>query len=97
MARFLLLIIACALALLVFIFTLENLTPISINFLVHTLQVPLGISMLVCFITGTLIGVLFSISLAIKHKSHAKLLTKKITVAKQELANLRQLPIKRPR
>lgn len=94
MVRFLLFLVSLIIVLLVFIFTLENLAPISINFLVRNVQAPLGVMMLICFIIGALIGILFSISLALKNKSRAKSLAKKVAVAEQEVANLRQLPIK---
>ena len=94
MARFLTFIVTLSLLFLVFVFTLENLTPISINFLVHNLQVPIGLLILICFILGVLVGVLFSISLVVKNKTRAKKLAKKVSIAKQEVANLRQLPIK---
>lgn len=94
MFRFLSFFLALALTLLVFIFTLENLELIDINFLVLQVQLPLGIVMLICFIVGAVIGIIFSISLAIKNKAHVKKLAKKVVVAEQEIANLRQLPIK---
>jgi len=94
MFRFLIFVFAIALTLLIFIFTLENLESIDVNFLILQVQVPLGILILVCFIFGAIIGVLFSISLVLKNKAHAKKLAKKVVIAEQEVANLRQLPIK---
>lgn len=94
MIRFLSFIVSIALVLLIFIFTLENLAPITINFLVQNVQLPLGVTMLISFVIGALIGVLFSISLVLKNKSRAKSLAKKVAIAEQEVANLRQLPIK---
>lgn len=60
----------------------------------RTVQVPLSATMIICFILGACIGVLFSINLVLKNKSRAKTLAKKVAVAEQEVANLRQLPIK---
>ncbi len=94
MLRFLSFIVSIVLVLLIFIFILENLAPITINFLVQNVQAPLGVTMLICFIIGALTGISFSISLVLKNKSRAKLLAKKVAVAEQEVANLRQLPIK---
>ena len=94
MFRFLLFFISLALILLVFVFTLENLEPITINFLVQNVQVSLSVAMIICFILGALIGILFSISLVLKNKTRAKLLAKKVAIVEQEVANLRQLPIK---
>ena len=94
MTRFLSFIITLSLLFLVFVFTLENLTPISINFLVNNFQVPIGVLILICFILGVLVGVLFSIGLVVKNKTRAKRLAKKVNIAEQEVANLRQLPIK---
>ena len=94
MARFITFILILSLIFLVFVFTLENLALVSINFLVFKLQVPLGIIILVCFILGSLVGVAFSLSLVVKNKSRAKKLAKKVEMAEQEVANLRQLPIK---
>lgn len=94
MVRFLSFIVSIALVLLIFIFTLENLAPITINFLVQNVQLPLGVTMLICFVIGALIGVSFSISLVLKNKRRAKSLAKKVAIAEQEVANLRQLPIK---
>ena len=94
MARFFSFIAILSLIFLVFIFTLENLTTISINFLVHNVQIPLGVLILICFILGILVGVVFSLGLVVKNKTRAKTLAKKIAMAEQEVANLRQLPIK---
>jgi len=43
---------------------------------------------------GVLLGLLFSISLVLKNKRRVKSLAKKAAVTEQEVANLRQLPIK---
>ena len=81
-------------ALFIFVFTLENLSPITIDLLVQKIQVPLGITMLICFIFGAVLGLLFCVSSVLKNKSHARSLAKKVEIAEQEVANLRQLPIK---
>jgi len=94
MVRFLLFIFFLALILLFFIFTLENLDLVSLNLIFEKFRVPLGLTMLVSFILGAVIGVLFSISLVLKNKNKARVLAKKVAVAEQEVANLRQLPIK---
>ncbi|MGH1536755.1 MAG: LapA family protein [Gammaproteobacteria bacterium] len=94
MARFLLFIFFLALTLLFFIFTLENLDFVSLNLVIDRYQVPLGLTMLICFVLGSLVGVLFSVSLILKNKNKARVLAKKVAVAEQEVANLRQLPIK---
>ncbi len=87
-------LISLVVVLLVFTFTLENLDPVTINFLVQDMQAPLGIVMLICFVMGVLLGLLFSISLVLKNKRRVKSLAKKAAVTEQEVANLRQLPIK---
>lgn len=97
MTRFLLFIFFLALILIFFVFTLENLDLVSLNLVFQKIQVPLGLTMLVCFVLGALIGVLFSVSLILKNKNKARVLAKKIAVTEQELANLRQLPIKSSR
>ena len=94
MFRFIAFLISLVVVLLVFIFTLENLDPITINFLVQNLQLPVGIVMLICFVIGALLGLLFSTSLVLKYRRRAKSLAKNVVVAEQEVANLRQLPIK---
>ena len=94
MARFLRFILFLALILLFFVFTLENLDLVSLNLVFERYQVPLGLTMLVCFVLGALVGILFSISLILKNKNKARVLAKKVAVAEQEIANLRQLPIK---
>jgi uncharacterized integral membrane protein len=94
MVRFLLFIFFLALILLFFVFTLENLDLVSLNLIVEKYQVPIGLTMLVSFILGAVIGILFSISLILKNKNKARMLAKKIAVAEQEVENLRQLPIK---
>ena len=94
MVRFLLFIFFLALILLFFVFTLENLDLVSLNLIVEKYKVPLGLTMLVSFVLGAVIGILFSISLVLKNKNKARVLAKKIAVAEQEVANLRQLPIK---
>ena len=94
MVRFLLFIFFLSLILLFFIFTLENLDLVPMNLVFGQIQVPLGLTMLICFILGALLGVLFSIALVLKNKNEARVLAKKVAVAEQEVANLRQLPIK---
>ncbi len=94
MVRFLLFIFFLALTLLFFIFTLENLNLVPLNLVFSQIQVPLGLTMLMCFLFGALLGLVFSISLVLKNKNKARVLAKKVAVAEQEVANLRQLPIK---
>lgn len=94
MARFLQFILFLALILLFFVFTLENLDLVSLNLVIERYQVPLGLVLLVCFILGALLGLFFSMSLILKNKNKARILAKKVAVAEQEVANLRQLPIK---
>ena len=94
MVRFLLFIFFLALTLLFFIFTLENLNLVPLNLVFSQIQVPLGLTMLMCFVFGALLGLIFSISLVLKNKNKARVLAKKVAVAEQEIANLRQLPIK---
>ena len=94
MVRFLLFIFFLALTLLFFIFTLENLNLVPLNLVFSQIQVPLGLTMLMCFVFGALLGLVFSISLVLKNKNKARVLAKKVAVAEQEVANLRQLPIK---
>ncbi len=94
MLRFLFFIFFLALTLLFFIFTLENLDLVPLNLVVFEMDVPLGLTMLLCFILGSLIGIVFSASLVLKNKNKARVLAKKVALAEQEVANLRQLPIK---
>ncbi len=94
MVRFLSFIIFLLLILFIFVFTLENLSPITINFLVQNFQAPLGITMLFCFVLGALLGVIFSLSIVLKNRTRNRRLAKKVEIAEQEVANLRQLPIK---
>ena len=94
MVRILSFVFSLLFVLFVFVFTLENLSPITINFLVQNIQAPLGITMLICFILGAVLGLLFSVSSVLKNKSRARSLAKKVEIAEQEVANLRQLPIK---
>jgi len=94
MARFLQFILFLALILLFFVFTLENLDLVPLNLVIERYQVPLGLVLLVCFVLGALVGILFSITLILKNKNKARVLAKKVAIAEQEVANLRQLPIK---
>ena len=94
MVRFLLFIFFLAVTLLFFIFTLENLDLVSLNLVMLEIDVPLGLTLLLCFILGAVIGVLFSASLIFKNKNRARVLAKKVAIAEEEVANLRQLPIK---
>ena len=94
MLRFLLFIFFLALTLLFFVFTLENLDLVPLNLIMLKMDVPLGLTMLLCFILGALIGLLFMASLVLKNKNNARVLAKKVALAEQEVANLRQLPIK---
>ena len=94
MVRFLLFIFFLAVTLSFFIFTLENLDLVPLNLVILKMDVPLGLTLLLCFILGAVIGVLFSASLILKNKNKARVLAKKVALAEQEVENLRQLPIK---
>ena len=97
MLRFLSLLLLIAVAVLISIFTLENLDLVTIRFLTVSLQVPLGVILLLCLGGGALGGVLFSVVMALRNRRRAKSLARKIEVLEQEVTNLRQLPIKSPR
>ncbi len=94
MVRFLLFIFFLTVTLLFFIFTLENLDLVPLNLVMLKVDVPLGLTLLLCFILGAVIGVLFCASLIFKNKNKARMLAKKVALAEEEVANLRQLPIK---
>jgi uncharacterized integral membrane protein len=94
MLRFLLFIFFLALILIFFIFTLENLDLVPLNLVIQSFYVPLGLAMIACFIFGTLLGVLFSLGMVLRNKNKTRQLVKKVAIAEQEVANLRQLPIK---
>lgn len=96
MLRFLSLLVFVGIAVLISIFTLENLDPVTIRFLTYSLQMPLGVTLLFCLGAGVLIGVLFCAGWVLRNRSRAKSLAKKVEVFEQEIANLRQLPIKSP-
>ncbi|MCY4642812.1 MAG: LapA family protein [Gammaproteobacteria bacterium] len=97
MLRFLTLLIVIALVVLISIFTLGNLDSVTIHFLTRSLQVPLGVTLLFCLGAGVLVGLLFSAGMVIRNKNRAKSLARKVAMFEQEIANLRQLPIKSPR
>jgi uncharacterized integral membrane protein len=92
MIRFLIFLFFLALILCFFIFTLENLDLVSLNLIVEQYQVPLGLTVLVCFVLGALIGVLFSLTLILKYKHKVRSLNKRIAMAEQEIAKFRQRP-----
>lgn len=97
MLRFLSLLVLVVIAVLISIFTLENLDPVTIRFLTLDLQVPLGVTLLLCLGAGALGGLLFSVAVALRNRRRAKTLARKVEMLEQEITNLRQLPIKSPR
>jgi lipopolysaccharide assembly protein A len=75
-------------------FALLNATPVLVNFYVGSREWPLAWVLLLALLLGTLIGVLASLAASVGLRRELSQLRRQQRLERQEIANLRTLPIK---
>lgn len=77
-------------------FSAINMEPVSINYYLGTLTLPLSVIIVLAIVIGTILGALalFTSSMGIRYENRR--LNKKLSVSEQEVDSLRILPIKDP-
>jgi len=75
-------------------FALMNTESVQLNYYFGTLQAPLSLVVVLAIIIGAGLGVLASLGIVIGQKRELAKLRKSTRIAKEEVSNLRSLPLK---
>ncbi len=75
-------------------FALMNAESVQLNYYLGTLQAPLSLVVVLAIILGAGLGVLASLSIVVGQKRELAKLRKSAKIAKEEVSNLRSLPLK---
>ncbi len=75
-------------------FALMNAELVQLNYYFGTLQAPLSLVVVLAIILGAGLGVLASLSIVVGQKRELAKLRKSAKIAKEEVSNLRSLPLK---
>lgn len=71
-----------------------NSDTVSFNFYLGSINLPLAVLLIISVILGALIGLLFSLGLALSAQSEKRRLRRKLNLSEREVQNLRDIPIK---
>lgn len=71
-----------------------NAEPVSLNYYLGSIKVPLSLLLVVTFMIGGLLSLLFNIINYIRLKSANHVLRQRLKLAEAEIINLRTLPLK---
>ncbi len=75
-------------------FALMNAESVQLNYYFGTLQAPLSLVVVLAIIMGAGLGVLASLGIVVGQKRELAKLRKSAKIAKEEVSNLRSLPLK---
>ncbi len=75
-------------------FALMNAESVQLNYYFGTLQAPLSLALVLAIIIGAGLGVLASLGIVVGQKRELAKLRKSAKIAKEEVSNLRSLPLK---
>ncbi len=75
-------------------FALMNAEPVQLNYYFDTFQAPLSLVVVLAIIVGAGLGVLASLGIVVGQKRELAKLRKSARIAKEEVSNLRSLPLK---
>jgi len=75
-------------------FALMNAESVQLNYYFGTLQAPLSLVVVLAIIIGAGLGVLASLGIVVRQKRELAKLHKSAKIAKEEVSNLRSLPLK---
>jgi uncharacterized integral membrane protein len=76
------------------IFTAANYDPVSLNYFTGKISLPLSILVLAVFLCGLLFGLLLDAWVMYRQRARIRSLEKLLDANKQELSNLRNLPLR---
>ena len=76
------------------IFAVANYSPVTINYFVGEIQIPLSILIFLIFLLGLLFGLALDSLILLRQRSQIQGLKKKIVAVEEELNNLRKMPLK---
>lgn len=94
MARIFSLIFFIILLVLGLFFGVINADPVTLNYYWGVSQIPLSIIMVLCVLSGAVLGVLASLSLMVRLRHQISRLRREVKNAEKEVTNLRTLPLK---
>ena len=94
MTRFISIVFIILILLLVLLFTSLNAEPVSLNYYLGQVEQPLALILVVTFVAGSLIGLLFSILVILSSRHEVSKLRRLIKHTEQEVINLRSIPLK---
>ena len=97
MSRLVSLVLLLSLMLLGLAFAVVNSKPVELNYFLATREVPLAMTLVLTLAFGAFIGLFFSLGMVIRLKRETLRLRRQMQIAEQEVANLRNIPIKDPR
>lgn len=86
---FLLLLVLIGLA-----FAVVNAKPVELNYFLGVREVPLAMTLVLTLAFGALLGIFFSLGMVIRLKRETLQLRRQVQLSEQEVANLRNIPIK---
>ncbi len=94
MKRALLILFILLLAIISSVLTRLNLDAVSFNYYFGTLQLSLALLLFFALVSGALLGLIFTIGLAISTRAERRRLRRTLQLREQEIRNLRNIPIK---
>ena len=94
MKRALLIFFILLLAIITSVLTRLNLDAVTFNYYFGTLQLSLALLLFFALVSGTLLGFIFTIALAISTRAERRRLRRTLQLREQEIRNLRNIPIK---
>jgi len=94
MKRALLILFILLLATISSVLTRLNLDAVSFNYYFGTLQLSLALLLFFALVSGALLGLIFTIGLAISTRAERRRLRRTLQLREQEIRNLRNIPIK---
>lgn len=75
-------------------FAVVNAQPVELNYFLGVREVPLALTLVISLVCGALVGVFFSLGMVIRLKRETFSLRRQVQLNEQEVANLRNIPIK---
>ena len=76
--------------------TVINAHPVQLNYYLDTIDLPLSLLMVLVLAVGTLLGIGAMLGMAIRYRSEARKMGKKVKLLEEEVSALRSLPVKEP-
>lgn len=78
------------------VFTAQNAQPVRLHLVVSAHELPLAAVLLACLLFGVLLGLLFNLAQVWGLRRRLGRLRREAELARQEVANLRAIPVKDP-